>query len=442
MRGRALRWLPVLLALVLLGSGPLATPPTPVAAAAQPRAEVRALWVDAFHDGIKSPAQVEKLVATARRANVNTLLVQVRKRGDLYYSGGPEPLADDVAPGFDPLRALLEAAHGGSPRLEVHAWLAVYPIWSKRTEPPTSPNHPFHLHGPGATGDANWLMQRDDGDSWTGESYWLDPGHPAVNGYLLDLMADLIKRYDIDGLHLDRLRYHQGDSVGGSYDRRWGYNPASVIRFDLEQGRVGQPAPGDPAWAQYRRDRVTELLRRTRELKQTLRPDLKLSAALVPWGPGPQRDADWFETAAYSAVFQDWRAWLEAGLLDQAYMMNYYRESSQLQVGWLERWLAWQRSKSYGRQVVAGLGAYLNTPEATLQQARRALAPGPDGSRLAGLAFYSYAVPDASRENGDPADDSPDGLLWDLLSRPQPENGQQPLFEAPVPVPAVARQPD
>jgi uncharacterized lipoprotein YddW (UPF0748 family) len=423
----------------LLAAIPLLVPPP---AQAQAQGEVRALWVDAFHDGIKTPAQVERLVADARRANVNTLLVQVRRRGDLLYRGGPEPLADDIAPKFDPLQAVLDAAHNGSPRLEVQAWLAVYPLWHRQSQPPAAPGHLLHRHGNGATGEDNWLLQRDDGETWTGEAYWLDPGHPAVNPYLVDLMADLVKRYEIDGLHLDRLRYPEGDSLGGSYDRRWGYNPASVIRFDLEQGRSGQPEPGDPRWAQFRRERVTELLRQARETTLALRPGLKLSAAVIPWAAGPRRDADWLTTAAYRDVFQDWRAWLEEGLLDQAYVMNYNRESSAQQVGWQEGWFTWQRSKGYGRQVVAGLAPYLNTPEETVQQVRRALGPGPDGARLAGVALYSYAVPDPTRLNADPADDSPPGYLWDLLARPTEANAHKPPFAEPVAAPGMSWRTD
>ena len=88
------------------------------AAAAQP--QYRALWVDAFHDGMKSPAQVEKLVADAKRANLNTLIVQVRKRGDAYFSHSIEPRATDIQgpSDFDPLGYLLRLAHASTPRIE------------------------------------------------------------------------------------------------------------------------------------------------------------------------------------------------------------------------------------------------------------------------------------------------------------------------------------
>ncbi|HEY5033708.1 MAG TPA: hypothetical protein VIJ30_01145, partial [Candidatus Dormibacteraeota bacterium] len=67
--------------------------------------QYRALWVDAFHDGMKSPWQVEKLVADAHRGNLNALVVQVRKRGDAYFNQADEPRATDIQgpPEFDPL---------------------------------------------------------------------------------------------------------------------------------------------------------------------------------------------------------------------------------------------------------------------------------------------------------------------------------------------------
>src|SRR5688572_19219181 len=57
--------------------------------------ELRALWVDAFHEGIRSPAEADTLIAAARRANINTLIVQVRRRGDALYTKTVEPPLDD-----------------------------------------------------------------------------------------------------------------------------------------------------------------------------------------------------------------------------------------------------------------------------------------------------------------------------------------------------------
>src|SRR5204863_8889389 len=113
-------------------------------------------------------------------------------------------------------------------------------------------------------------------------------------------------------------------------------------------------------------------------------------------------EADWQATSAYSYVFQDWRSWLELGLLDQAFPMNYNRESSPPQGAWLDRWLTWERGHTYGRQVIPGLGIYLNEPADSVRQIKRALSAASDGSRLGGVALYSYATPDTSRANTDP----------------------------------------
>src|SRR5438105_37417 len=111
--------------------------------------ELRAVWVDAFHDGFKTSAQVDDLVAWARSANLNALFVQVRRRGDAYYLRSFEPRAEDpdLAPGFDALQYLIDRAHQGPQPLQVHAWLATLPIWWQRDTPPQAPNHPFNTRG-------------------------------------------------------------------------------------------------------------------------------------------------------------------------------------------------------------------------------------------------------------------------------------------------------
>src|SRR5712691_4262735 len=132
--------------------------------------ELRAVWVDAFHDGFKTAAQVDDLVAWARSANLNALFVQVRRRGDAYYLKSFEPRTEDpdLAPGFDALQYLIDRAHQGPQRLQVHAWLATLPIWWQRDTPPAATNHVFNLRGLSAGPLDTWLMYRDDGAAWTG----------------------------------------------------------------------------------------------------------------------------------------------------------------------------------------------------------------------------------------------------------------------------------
>lgn len=112
--------------------------------------ELRGWWVDTFHAGLRNANEVAQLVAHARAGNFNALFVEVRKRGDAYYNSTFEPKAADVSPqSFDPLTELPRLAHdtsGGKQRLEVHAWIVTYNIWSSQNSPPPQTTHPYRRY--------------------------------------------------------------------------------------------------------------------------------------------------------------------------------------------------------------------------------------------------------------------------------------------------------
>jgi uncharacterized lipoprotein YddW (UPF0748 family) len=378
--------------------------PTPAAALAPAAAlptepldppELRAVWVDAFHDGFKTPEQVDELVAWARDANLNALFVQVRRRGDAYYLKSFEPRAEDpeLAPGFDALQYLIDRAHAGPHRLQIHAWLATLPIWHQRDTPPLAANHPFNLRGMSAGPTDTWLMYRDDGAAWAGTGtsgiYYLDPGNPEVQSYTTLVYMNLLRNYDVDGIHLDQIRYYEGDAL------RWGYNPTSVARFNQRYGLdpSNQPAPSDPQWVAWRREQVTSLVRRIYVEAKAIKPNVAVTAAVVAWGKGPQTADDWERQAPFASVLQDWRGWLDEGIVDYLLPMDYYREAGE-QGGWFDTWTQWQVSHPGKRGVVLGMGSYLNSADGALAQLGRARALG-----ALGVALYSYAVPTADLED-------------------------------------------
>jgi uncharacterized lipoprotein YddW (UPF0748 family) len=407
------------------GSGPAPQPDQPAVGGGTP--EFRALWVDAYHEGFKTPQEVDRLIADARRANMNALVVQVRRRGDAYYAKSIEPRTEDssIAPDFDALAHLIERAKTGGPRLEVHAWVATFPIWGDQNKPPRDPSHAFNLHGPAATGREDWLTRREDGETWAG-AYFLDPGHPDAARHTVDVALQIVREYDVDGIHLDYVRYPEVGQHGG-----WGYNETSIARFNARHGREGRPAAGDPLWAQWRRDQVTAVVRRVYLGATGLKPRVKVSAAVIPWGDGPKTRADWERMSAYRAVFQDWRGWLEEGILDIVMPMNYFREGQPPQGIWFDNWVAFQRGHAYGRQVVPGVALYMNDPAQNLAQVKRALRPAADGSRVAGVVFYSYA---ANRREAD----RPDPEVWAALAEAGTTNDGLPPFAAPAPIPPMA----
>lgn len=345
--------------------------------------EFRAFWVDAFHDGIKTPEQVDKLIADAQRANVNALIVQVRRRGDAYFNRALEPRTEDPAlqPGFDALQYLIDKAHSASPRIEVHAWLATLPIWNSAT-PPQSPGHVFNRHGPSAAGRDYWLMTRVDGAERSGNDYVLDPGHPDAVEYTVEQYLNVVREYDVDGIHLDLVRYMGVD---------WGYNPTSLERYRAETGAVGTPDPQDEQWKQWRREQVTNLMRQVYLRSIAIRPDIKVSVAVIAWGEGPTSEEEYRRSAPMQQVMQDWNAWLSEGIIDMVIPMNYDREHDPNQKLWYDQWIAWEKDHQYERQIAIGPGAYLNSVSGTLSQIRRAQAPSPNGNRAAGVSIYSYA---------------------------------------------------
>ena len=327
----------------------------------------RGVWVDAFHDGIKSAAQVEKLVADARRANLNALFVQVRKRGDAYFNRGLEPRATDIqGPAyFDPLAALIRLAHAQYPRLEVHAWVNTFFVGSD--------SRVYREHG------EEWGNRTRDGQ----RGGFLDPGNPAVAIYTHDVLLDLVGGYELDGLHLDFIRYPDGGD--------WGYSPAALARFRLETGAQDVPQPADEAFRQWRRDQLTAFVRSLYQDLTARKPALKLSAALICYGRGPVSESEWRSTAAYTSVFQDWRSWLQEGILDLAVPMNYDSGYSPRQAGWFALWLEFEKDLQSKRKVLIGLGPFLNYPDDALAQIRQALAPSTHGNATLGVVLYSYA---------------------------------------------------
>lgn len=342
--------------------------------------QYRAFWVDAFNRGFKSPAEIEELLDNAVTARANAIFMQVRRRGDVYYLRSEEPPAQDAtySPNFDALDYMLHRAHDRG--LEVHAWFVMTRLWTSST-PPADPRHLWHAHGPGAQGDAMWMTVSATGQ--VGNS--LDPGHPEAAKYLSDLVVNAVRDYpELDGIHLDYIRYPE--------DADYGWNPTAVARFQRLENRTEIPARTDPLWAEFRRRQVTALVRQIYLRACAIKPAIKVSAALISWGSGPtgeDADAAYRRLDAYARVFQDWRAWLEEGILDLGIPMNYFAEARN--AAFLDRWLEFEKDRQFGRGILIGLAPYLNPLADTLAQIGRALAPSRNGNRPLGVSLYSYA---------------------------------------------------
>jgi uncharacterized lipoprotein YddW (UPF0748 family) len=409
--------------------------------------QYRAIWVDAYRDGIKTRKQVDRLIADAQRANINTLIVQVRPSGNAYFNRSIEPRSSDPAlapPPYDPLANILQKAHAAKPPLQVWAWLNTYAV------------------------SRNSQVYKQHAADWGNRTYggvtggYLDPGNPDVERYTHDVFVDLVRNYDVDGLHFDFVRYPEGGD--------WGYSPAAVARFDADTGRTDVPDPYDLQWDQWRRDRVTELVRSVYHDATALRPQLVVSAALIAYGKGPANEDEWRTTRTYSEVYQDWHSWLAEGILDVGIPMNYDSEWNPRHASWFDQWASWEKDNQGSRRLMIGVAAYLNYPEHTLAQLQRALRPSAAGHQAAGVAIYSYGSTSPYGTND--YYDNPslaaglprqpyaqnrdhdalvaraqlyDDWFWTQLSSPayywEPAWGRtiatQPLFTGPAPVPTL-----
>ena len=384
----------------------------------QVRSEYRAFWVDTFNTSLNNHTDVLNVVNNAKAAKANAIFVQVRRRGDSWYLNSLEPLGDRVPiqPGFDPLQDIINVAH--SEGIEVHAFVIMSAIWGRAPNlfPPESPNHVFNQHGgyDAATntiipGPNNWLTRTLLPDTTPGSTaiafqghrfgadFWLDFGHPDAATHTVNVLNHLVLNYDIDGLHLDRIRYPEIGITGQtpSTGTNIGYNTTSVERFQRHFNiPVGSapPAPNDSRWNQWRRDQVTNIVRRVYLNALAIKPNLKISAALIAFGGIGSTESAWNSAEAFWRVYQDWRAWTQEGIIDIAMPMVYKAEHTATVRPQFDQWDAWLRGHLFNRAGVMGQGSFVNAIEGSLRQTRRTLTPASGSNNLSGVIFFSMAT--------------------------------------------------
>lgn len=325
--------------------------------------ELRGAWVTAWTSGFFTPEEVDATVAAAKSAGLNALFIQVRKNADAYYKSETEPLGSGIAPDFDPLACVIRKAHAEG--IQVHAWMNSGRIWSPK-EPPSDPKHVANRH-------PEWINKDVKGNTRAGEGLYLDLGVPEAREYVASVAEEIARKYDVDGIHLDYIRYPGKD---------WGYSAAALSRYYSDAGTTKKPDPGDPKWMQWKRDQVTDLVRRVRKKVLAARPGTFISASTIPWGDCP---SEWTATTPYSLVAQDWRRWMAEGILDANCPMNYKVEKNPKNARQFRDWLAGFARWSSGRPTYVGIEVYLNEPEYVIRQIEAIRKAG-----LQGFMLFSF----------------------------------------------------
>ena len=327
----------------------------------------RYLWV--VRNSITTKADIENMIEFATLNRFNNLLVQVRGRGDAYYESNLVPksnLIKDVD--FDPLAYLIPLAKEKG--IRVHAWVNTYLLWSSRVMP-VQKNHILKTN-------PDWIdqntkekinisieMKKFNGGKNGIEGFYMAPNHPKVNSYLLTIFDDLIQNYDIDGLHLDYVRFHDSD---------YGQNPFALSDFQEKIGISDFNRSQSSEWSDYRRKAITDLVRETKNLIQSIKPNITLSAAVKP---------NLYQ--ARERFFQEWDVWLAAGYLDKAIVMNYAKD---LKVFAANIDIMYDNLPSkYRKKIVMGIATYNQSPKNVVDKIKYARV-----TRFNAVSFFSYTV--------------------------------------------------
>ena len=288
-----------------------------------PAREFRAAWV-ATVDNIDWPSrpglpveqQKAELVAIldrARALNLNALIFQIRPACDALYASKLEPWSDYLTgtmgvapdPPYDPLEMAVREAHARG--LELHAWFNPYRAHHWSSKSPLSADHVGR--------------KRPDLVRTYGRLMWLDPGLKEVQDHSLEVIRDVVRRYDIDGVHIDDYfyPYKEKDAAGAEI-----------------------PFPDDPSWKQYRdsggklerddwrRDNVNRFVHRLyRMVKQEKRWVRFGISPFGIWRPGNPPQIRGFDQ--YQELYADARKWLREGAVDYFAPQLYWPIAQQAQ---------------------------------------------------------------------------------------------------------------
>jgi len=359
--------------------------------------EYRAFWVNAWDNGFLNQSQVEQLLGKkgdpnslgdVRNANCNAVFVQVRRRADTCYpSGAGEPYFSGspyLSPtNFNALQAMIDAAHdttGGKKRIEVHCWIVTFATAGSGMVSPY-----YYQHNNPADPNNYWVTLDDAGNETSDKAF--DPGHPKCEQHIVDVAMDLVKNFDIDGIHYDYIRFTGSNQ---------GYNPTSVARYNTRYGLTGKPLATDEQFRQWRRDQVTAVVRKVYAEIQAVKPWVKQSGSFVTWNPSPTSStrAAFQATRPYYDVYSDWDSWMQEGIVDMAVPMTYYNQAS-LPSDY-QRWINFEKDRKFNRLMVIGPGIYLNSLSNAILQLQMTRTPSPAGNYADGFSGYDYQLPYAS----------------------------------------------
>lgn len=330
---------------------------------AQTERETRAVWVATnfrldwpppTFDQEKQKQALVDIFDDIKSKNLNTVFFQAGINGTVLFKSSFDPFSPyitgevDREGTYDPLQFAIEQAHKRG--LEIHAWINCIKCFGG-TELNIL-NNPNHI----SKRKPEWVIE----DVREGQkSYWLDPGLPEVREYLSDMIADMVEKYDVDGVHLDFLRY-----PGKNFEDEFSYN--------VHGARLSRD--------EFRRKNITDLVELINKKIKAIKHFVKLGVAPIGIFKNENGITGW---EGYSEVYQDSREWLKRGLVDYVAPQIYWGFDDSPRFGLVAK--EWTEN-SFGKNIILGIGAYKpnvkSEMDAMIQYSR--------SINAAGVAFFRY----------------------------------------------------
>ena len=332
--------------LLLLWSFGLLSPARLAARQPSPKREFRAAWVATIGNidwpqKQNAPPEEQRQEFIRRldqlkRLGCNAIILQIRPAADAFYPSAIEPWSHYLTghqgappvPFYDPLQFMVEETH--KRQMEFHAWFNPFRALVDSRKNPNPPSHVTHLH-------PDWVV------SYGGKSY-LNPGIPAAREYVQDVIADVVKRYDIDAVHLD--------------DYFYPYRIAGVPFNDAKA--YAAFANGIMDKEEWRRNNINLFISTLNSRIKVLKPYVKLG--ISPFGVWRNHSKDTLGSYTrggqtdYDDLYADVRLWMQKGWIDYALPQLYWEHGHRAAP--FEVLMPWWRDHAYGRQVYFGLGMY------------------------------------------------------------------------------------
>jgi len=307
--------------------------------------EFRAAWIATVANidwpsqpGLPAERQRAELSALLDRAaamRLNAVILQIRPGADALYVSALEPWSEYLSgtmgqppePAYDPLEFAIAEAHARG--LELHVWFNPYRVRHADAAGPAAATH--------ASVTLPQAVRR------YGKFLWFDPGEPAAADRFMEVVADVVRRYDIDGVHIDDYFYPYPVVEEGR-----------EVPFPDDESHARAVAAGGPADRDaWRRDNVDRLVERLWRDVKALKPHVLVGVSPFGiWRPGHPEGIKGLDQ--YAVLHADARKWLREGWLDYLAPQLYWRIDAPAQgFGKLFDW--WSGENVQGRRVWPGI---------------------------------------------------------------------------------------